>query len=98
MPAYVLVQGGPILNAEAYETYKNMTPSSISAHGGRFLVRGGLMEQLEGENGAERVVILEFPTMERARAWYNSPEYQAAKAVREGAATVSFTLVEGYAS
>jgi uncharacterized protein (DUF1330 family) len=84
-----------VLDPDAYEGYKRLSGPAAAAHGGRFLVRGGAAEVLEGERTPNRVVILEFPDMETARAWYESPEYGEARAARAGAATASFVLVEG---
>ena len=92
--AYVIVQV-EVTDPAAYQSYKALTPAAVAAYGGRFIVRGGAMENLEGTWEVPRLVILEFPTMERARQWYDSPEYQAAKAVREGAARMVMTAVEG---
>lgn len=97
MAAYVIVQG-TITDQEKYDQYKTLTPATVEQYGGRFLVRGGAMEHLEGEWDVARLVMLEFSDMDAARRWYASPEYQAAKAVREGAATMTFTLVDGYDS
>jgi len=94
MTAYVIVHGH-VTDAEKYEQYKAMTPSTLEQYGGRFIVRGGEREDLEGGWEVSRVVILEFPSMEAARTWYDSPEYRAAREVRAGAADVTFTLVEG---
>ena len=79
-----------------FEQYKAATPAIIAAHEGRFLVRGGQIEALEGAAENRRVVVIEFPTMERARAFWESAQYQAAKKLREGAAEATFFLVEGY--
>lgn len=94
MPAYVLVQAN-ISDGEKYEVYKKLSAPAVERYGGRFLVRGGAREDLEGVLSVERVVILEFESMDRAREWYGSSEYQGARAAREGAATATFTLVEG---
>ncbi len=94
MTAYVIAQID-VQNTEAYETYKSMAPAAISAYGGKYIARGGALEILEGENDLPRTVILEFPDMDTARTWYNSPEYGAAKAAREGAARTRFLLVDG---
>lgn len=94
MPAYVIVHG-TIINPDKYDSYKKLSPAAVRKYGGRFLARGGAREDLEGQWNVDRVVIIEFESMDRARTWYHSPEYQAAKAVREGAANMAFTLVEG---
>ncbi|MEQ9198602.1 MAG: DUF1330 domain-containing protein [Rhodospirillales bacterium] len=94
MTAYVIAQID-VQDADAYETYKSLAPAAIAAHGGKYIARGGALEILEGENDLPRTVILEFPDMATARTWYNSPEYSAAKAAREGAARTRFLLVDG---
>ena len=78
-----------------YETYRAQVPAMIAAHGGRYLVRGGAVQVLEGEGKALRQVILEFPTMAQLKAFYFSPEYTAAKAIRQRAATGTLVAIEG---
>ena len=94
MPAYVVVEV-EVLDAERYETYKRMVPPSLAAYGGRFVVRGGAAETLEGEWSPKRLVIVEFPSLERAKAWWGSPEYAEAKALRQATARTQMIVVEG---
>lgn len=94
MPAYVMVQVD-VRDAAAYERYKELAPPAISAYGGRYLARGGVTETLEGTWRPSRFVILEFPDAETARAWWRSPEYAEAKALRHRSATSEMLLVEG---
>lgn len=94
MPAYVVVEIA-VHDAHTYERYKQLAPPSIAAYGGRYIVRGGATETLEGEWSPPRFVILEFPSVERARAWWSSPEYAAAKALRHASARSRMLLVEG---
>ena len=94
MAAYIIIQVN-VTDAEKYEDYMKLTPASVEKYGGRFLVRGGTKTDLEGQLNFSRMVLLEFPDAARAEKWYSSPEYQAAKAVREGASDGIFTLVEG---
>jgi uncharacterized protein (DUF1330 family) len=94
MAAYVVVQIG-IDDLVRYEEYKRLAPASIAAYGGRYLVRGGASEALEGAWQPSRLVILEFPDAARARAWWGSPEYATAKAVRQGCARTEMLLIEG---
>ena len=94
MPAYVVVEI-EVLDAERYETYKQMVPPSLAAYGGRFVVRGGTAETLEGEWSPKRLVIVEFPSVERAKAWWGSPEYAEAKALRQATARTQMVVVEG---
>jgi uncharacterized protein (DUF1330 family) len=94
LSAYVLVEID-IRDPVRYEEYKRLAPSSIRTFGGRYLVRGGDAETLEGSWQAARLVILEFPDRERARAWWSSLEYSAAKALRQACAETRMVLVEG---
>ncbi len=94
MPAYVVVEV-EVLDKERYETYKQMVPASLAAYGGRFVVRGGATETLEGDWAPKRLVILEFPSVERAKAWWGSQEYAEAKALRQATARTQMLVVEG---
>ena len=78
-----------------YEDYKRRASASIAAHGGRYLVRGGRSEVLDGDWTPRRLVVLEFDSFDQAKAWRESPEYAEAKAVREGAARSNMVVVEG---
>ena len=92
--AYILVQVD-VSNAQQYGEYAKLSPGIIEKFGGRFVARGGRSMTLEGTSAPSRVVIVEFPSYERAQEFYNSAEYQAARKVRAGAATAQFVLVEG---
>jgi uncharacterized protein (DUF1330 family) len=94
MPAYVVVEIA-VHDAQTYERYKQLAPPTIAAYGGRYLARGGATETLEGGWSPPRFVILEFPTVERAREWWSSPEYAPAKALRHASAQSRMLLVEG---
>ena len=91
---YVLVQVD-VTNPQQYAEYTKLSPGIIEKFGGRFIARGGRSETLEGTPSKGRVVVVEFPSYERAKEFYDSAEYQAAKKVRAGAATAQFILVEG---
>src|SRR6187401_1633255 len=91
--AYILVQVD-VTNAQQYGEYAKLSPGIIEKFGGRFVARGGRNMTLEGAPAPSRVVIVEFPSYERAQEFYNSAEYQAARKVRAGAATAQFVLVE----
>ena len=78
-----------------YDEYMKLSPSVIEHFGGRFVARAGNTKVLEGQPVTGRVVIVEFPSFERAEQFYSSPEYQAARKLREGAATAQFILIEG---
>lgn len=94
MPAYWIVRMN-VTAPEAYEEYKKRTPSALAKYDGRFLVRGGRTQTLEGEEGYARVVVIEFPSYEQAVKCYHSPEYQEAKRFREGAADAQIVAIEG---
>ena len=94
MPAYVIVEVS-IHDPEAYEEYKKLTPAAIAAYNGRFIVRGGATTTLEGGWNPERVVVLEFPTIEQANIWLNSEIYTNAKVIRQRAAKTKMIIVEG---
>ncbi len=94
MPAYIIAKID-VTNMEKYKNYTALTPAAIEKFGGKFIARAGQALTLEGPEEARRVVLLEFPDFETAKAFYDSAEYQAAKAKREGAAVGSFVLVDG---
>ena len=94
MAAYVIVQVN-VNDPGRYEDYKKMVPPSIEKFGGRFLVRGGKTHTLEGEWAPKRFVMLEFPDVDRARAWWASPEYADAKALRQATADSMMIIAEG---
>ena len=97
MAAYVVVQIA-VEDPIAYEEYKALAPASIAAYGGRYVVRGGRSEVLEGSWQPSRLVVLEFPTADRARAWWGSAEYAPAKAIRQRCAGTEMLLIEGHAA
>jgi len=78
-----------------YESYRQMVLPTITAHGGRFIARGGRTEVLEGAWSPRRVVIVEFPSLEGAKAWWSSPEYSEAKALRQATSEGTLIVVEG---
>ena len=94
MTAYMLVRMN-VTDMEQYREYTKLTPDILAKYGGKFIVRGGDKITLEGEEETNRVVVVEFPSVEAATNFYNSDEYQAAIKVREGAATGQFVLVQG---
>lgn len=95
MPAYIIVDI-EITNPELYQEYIKLTPASLALYGGKFVVRGGPVEILEGNPNPGRMVVLEFKDAETARAWWASPEYGPAKEIRQQAANTKMILVEGY--
>jgi len=94
MSAYVIVEVN-VTDAKLYEDYKKLVPATVEKYGGRFAVRGGKVESKEGGWNPTRIVVLEFPSMDKARAWYHSPEYAPALALRLKAANAKLILVEG---
>jgi uncharacterized protein (DUF1330 family) len=94
MSAFVLVEI-EIRDQEPYERYKLLAPPSIAAYGGRYVVRGAPVETLEGDWHPARLVMLEFPSVELARAWWASPEYAEGKALRQSCAHTKMILVAG---
>ena len=95
MAAYVIADV-QIKDPERYMDYTAHTPQSIARYGGRWVVRGGTTQVLEGDWDPGRVVVLEFDSVERAREWYESPEYQEIAPMRQRAAPSKVILVEGY--
>lgn len=94
MPAYVIVNV-TVHNPARYEEYKRLATPTVAAYDGRYVVRGGPVDVREGGWTPSRLVILEFPTVERARAWWDSPEYAPAKAVRQSCADTQLVITEG---
>ena len=95
MPKYYVLANVKVTDPQRYEEYKKLSTKAFQAHGLQPLVRGGAVEVLEGDWTPDRTVMLEFPSKEAALAWYSSPEYQAAKKAREGAAVMRMVLIEG---
>ena len=93
MTAYLIVETD-ITDPEQYEQYKAASPGAIAARGGRFVVRGGDLAVLEGDWTPKRLVVVEFDDLEAAKRFYESPEYQAAIKLREGAANLNMVAVE----
>jgi uncharacterized protein (DUF1330 family) len=80
---------------ERFEEYRRLSGPAVAQYGGKFLVRGGARTILEGGFAGNRLVVLEFPSSEKARTFYDSPEYQAAREKRIGAADFDMVIVEG---
>ena len=97
MPAYVFVNV-EVHDHSQYPDYIRVAPDSIHQYGGRYLARGGRAETLEGEWQPARVVILEFPTLERAKEWWASEEYREPRALRQAMARTQMIAVEGLAA
>lgn len=84
-----------VTDPEAFNEYRQQVAPTIEAYGGRYLVRGGSVETVEGEWKPKRVVVLEFPSVQRAKEWWSSEEYREPKALRQRAAETHLIIVEG---
>jgi len=96
MPAYV-ISDVEFLDPVKVAEYRTLAAASIAKHGGRYIVRGGAIETVEGGWAPKNIVIVEFPTMERARVWYGSAEYAPALALSRTALKRKLIFVEGVA-
>ena len=94
MAGYIVVDV-EITDPDEYQTYTKQTLATIERYGGKFLVRGGNSEALEGEWKPKRLVIIEFPSVEQAKAWYDSPEYSSIIGIRHRSANSKMLLVQG---
>ena len=94
MAAYIVVQVD-VKDPVRYEDYKKMVPPSLEKFGGRFIVRGGRTHTLEGDWAPKRFVMVEFPSVEQAKAWWDSPEYRAARDLRWATAESQMIIAEG---
>ena len=94
MPAYVIANV-TVKDPVRYEEYRRLVTPTVEQFGGRFIARGGKVELLEGSWNPARVVILEFPSVERARAWWQSPEYSEARAIRQATSEGTLLIVDG---
>jgi uncharacterized protein (DUF1330 family) len=84
-----------VIDPDRYSEYREKAPDAIARYGGKYLARGGTVEVLEGEWNPQRLVVLEFESMERFREWYDSPEYTPLKQLRSEASDTEFVVVEG---
>jgi len=94
MPAYLVIII-TVTQPEKFENYRKLAGPAVARYGGKYLVRGGARTVLEGKFDGNRLVVVEFPSSEDARTFYNSSEYQAARNERVGAAEFDMVLVEG---
>jgi uncharacterized protein (DUF1330 family) len=97
MSAYIIVEI-EITDPVGYEEYKKLAGPTVERHGGKYIVRGGACEMLEGDWNPKRIVILQFQNMERAKAWLNCPEYAEPRKIRHRTAKTRMILVEGLSS
>lgn len=95
MKAYIIVDIR-VHDHSTYEDYKKLTPASLLPYEGKFIVRGGKTETLEGDWSPERLVVLEFPSADHAQRWWNSTEYAEAKQMRQRSAYTQMLLVNGF--
>jgi len=95
MAAYIVIRVD-VRDWDRYRAYMQATPAALAQYGGRFIARGGETVTLEGPPETRRMALVEFPTLAQAKAFYDSPEYQAAKALREGACDAEFVALEGF--
>jgi uncharacterized protein (DUF1330 family) len=96
MPMGYILAEVEVTDPALFDTYRPLAAAAIAAFGGKYLVRGGATETLEGGRKSVRMVLLEFPSPERAMEWYRSVEYQEALAIRLKAATSDVRLLTGH--
>ena len=94
MPAYVIVEID-ILDPAGYEEYKNLASATVEKYGGKYIVRGGRTEVLEGDWNPKRIVLLEFESAQRAKEWLNCQEYREPRKMRHRTAKTNMIVVEG---
>jgi uncharacterized protein (DUF1330 family) len=94
MPAYVIAEAQEIIDEAAYQRYRPLGAAALAQRQGDYLIRGGTALTLEGDWKPQKLSILQFPSVELAKAWYDSPEYRHARSVREGAVRMRFVAVE----
>jgi uncharacterized protein (DUF1330 family) len=94
MSAYVIVEID-IFDPAGYEEYKNLAGATVEKYGGKYIVRGGKTEVLEGDWQPKRIVVLEFESIGRAREWLNCEEYRAPRKMRHRTAKTNMIVVEG---
>lgn len=94
MAGYVIVDNH-VTDAEVYAEFRDRVAATVEAHGGKYLVRGGAAEGVEGDWTPHRIVVIEFESVAQAKAWLASPEYTELRAIRAKSATASVIVVEG---
>jgi uncharacterized protein (DUF1330 family) len=94
MAAYVIADV-TVTDPATMDEYRKLVPATLTPYGGRFVVRGGAHRTVEGDWKPNRLVVLEFPSMEHARRWYDSEEYRVPKAMRLRAGRTNLVLVDG---
>lgn len=94
MPAYA-VSMVTVTNPDKYQEYIKLAGPAVAKYGGKFIARGGNTTVMEGEFGYNRLVVCEFPSAERAKEFYDSPEYTEARSKRKDAANFNMVIVDG---
>jgi uncharacterized protein (DUF1330 family) len=94
MAAYVIAEV-TITDPPGYDAYRQMVPATVAKYGGKFVVRGGQLEMLEGNWAPKRLVVIEFESAERAKQWWVSEDYREAKALRQRTAQTNMIVIEG---
>ena len=94
MPAYIIADV-TVTDPATMEEYRKLVPATLAKYGGRFIVRGGAHQTLEGGWKPNRLVVLEFPSLEQARRWYDSEQYREPKAMRLRAGRTNLVIVDG---
>ena len=94
MAAYIIASI-EVTDPEQFEVYRGQVPPTIERHGGKYLVRGGAVEVVEGDRPARRTVVLEFASLEQARGWYYSDDYAGPKELRMASTISDVLIVEG---
>ena len=94
MAAYIIADVD-VKDAAGFDEYRTLVPATLTPYGGKFAVRGGKLEALEGTWAPKRLVVLEFPSLDHARRWYDGPEYKNPQAMRFKTAMTNLILVEG---
>ena len=95
MPSAYILANVDVTDPQQYEQYKKLSSHAMQVHGAEVCARGGAVEVLEGDWSPKRAVLLKFPSVEKARAFYDSPDYAAARKARAGAAVMRMVLIEG---
>jgi uncharacterized protein (DUF1330 family) len=94
MCAYVIVEID-IVDPAGYEEYKKLASATVEKYGGKYIIRGGAVETLEGDWNAKRIVVLQFDSIQRAKEWLNSEEYREPRKMRHRTARTRMVVVEG---
>lgn len=95
MPVYMIAEVRNPTDKAKLDEYRRGNTEVVERHGGRFLVRGGDVQVIEGEWDPQRIVVMEFPDEAAARAWYDDPDYERLRALRQSASDTDLILVEG---